>query len=452
MKKFRLFLAVSVCKLAIWGSKLMGKKGSSLPGQLALKIYPDALRVLAKQVKKEIIMVCGTNGKTTTNNLLQDFLTAGGNRVVCNRVGANMLYGVCCAFAAETDLFGRLHADYACLEVDEAFAVKVCAHFTPDKMVITNLFRDQLDRYGEVDITVDYLRRALEASPKTELILNGDDPLVAQFGADKKRKCYFVSIDENANADAGDVGEGCFCMMCGKRLEYEYHHYSQLGKFHCPSCGFQRPKPDFRVHRVCLENGLKFELEHEGKTASFDVAYRGFYNIYNIVLSYAAASLACGEIPDYAGVLARYKPQVGRMEEFFIGKSVILNLAKNPAGFNQAIAAVAKDEKTKDMLIAVNDHESDGTDISWFWDVDFERMTDIGVGNFVLTGRRADDLAVRLKYAGIDAARISKVETLSDAAKLLVSGAGEVAYALVNYTVVFGMQDILKKMEAETNE
>lgn len=449
MKKIRLMMALCVCKLAIWGSKLLGKKGSSAPGQLAIAICPDILEQLSSQVKKEIIAVCGTNGKTTTNNLLYSFLTSCGRSVVCNRVGANMLYGVCCAFAAESSVFGRLKADYACIEVDEASAVKVFARMKPSKIVITNLFRDQLDRYGEIDITVDYLKRALALAPEAELILNGDDPLAAQFGQNTSRRCYYMSVDEDAGVGLNETKEGRFCVMCGERLEYEYYHYSQLGKYRCPGCGFARPKPDFRVQNVQMRDGLHFTLEYLGKTTVFDVHYRGFYNIYNIVLSYAAAVLAEGEIPVYAAVLEQYRPQIGRMEEFNIGKKVILNLSKNPAGFNQAISAVEKDEKPKDMMIAINDNAQDGKDISWIWDVDFERLRTVGVRNFILSGIRADDLAVRMKYAGIEEERMTKIHDLKQAAQSLIAGGGEVCYALVNYTAVFRMQDILKEMEKE---
>ncbi len=449
LNRFRLFLAVAACKIAIWGSKLLGKKGSSMPGQLALKIYPGVLRDLAAQVKREIIVVCGTNGKTTTNNLLYSFLASRGYSVVCNKVGANMLYGVCCAFAADASVFGKLDADFACMEVDEASCVKVFAHMKPNKMILTNLFRDQLDRYGEIDITVDYLKRALALVPDTELILNGDDPLVAQFGENTKRKCYYMGVDEDVGVSLNETKEGRFCVMCGERLEYEYYHYSQLGKFHCPSCGFARRALDFRVSGVSLCDGLEFQLEYQGHIVPFDVHYRGFYNIYNIVLSYAAAVLAAGEIPDYAGVLARYQPQIGRMEEFQIGKKIVLNLSKNPAGFNQAISTVGKDERPKDILIAINDNAQDGKDISWIWDVDFERMNGIGVRNFIVSGIRADDLALRMKYAGIEQERMTKAYGLKEAAQALASGGGEIGYALVNYTAVFRMQDILKELEKE---
>ncbi len=452
MKRLRLSLSVCVCKLAILASRLLGKKGTSMPGHLAFKIYPGVLKDLASQVKREIIVSTGTNGKTTTNNLLYSYLTGSGNRVVGNLVGANMFYGICCAFCEKANIFGKLNVDFACLEVDEASTVKVLSHIKPHKMIITNLFRDQMDRYGEIEMTVDYIKRALAQSPDTELILNGDDPIVSQFGEDKSRKSYYVSVDENTGAGADSAQEGQFCMLCGERLCYEYYHYSQLGKFLCPGCGFKRKESEFKINSVSITDGLKFDISYNGEIIPFDVNYRGFYNVYNIAMSYAAARLSYGEIPCYQEILASYRPQIGRMEEFNIGRSVVLNLAKNPAGFNQAIQTVMQDEKKKDILLAVNDNESDGIDISWFYDVDFEKFLSDKVGRIIVSGFRADDLALRLKYAGIRPESITKTYDLKDAAKKLLSGSGEICYALVNYTVVFRMQEILKEMEAAQNE
>ncbi|MBR5236413.1 MAG: DUF1727 domain-containing protein [Clostridia bacterium] len=448
--QIRLMLAVWACKLAIFGSRLLGKKGSSMPGQLAFKICPKVLKLLSQQVKKEIIVVCGTNGKTTTNNILSSFIKAQGYRVICNSVGANMLWGVCCAFAEKANLLGKLKADYACIEVDEASCVKVFPHMKPHLMVITNLFRDQLDRYGAIDQTADLLKRALAISPETKLLLNGDDPQVAQFGENTDRVCYYMGVDADAGMTKEDAQEGQLCMFCGAPLEYEYHHYSQLGKFTCPGCSFKRKPLDFRVTEVLMNEGLSFKLEHNGKTEKFAVNYRGFYNVYNIVLSYAAATLVMGEVPDYQKVLAAYKPQVGRMETFSINKPVILNMAKNPAGFNQAIATVSQDTKEKDILIAVNDKPSDGIDVSWLWDVDFERLLGGNVNRVVVSGMRADELMLRLKYAGFNEEQQIKCRTLKEAADAAVNGAGSVCYMLANYTAVFPLQEILKDMEGKS--
>ncbi len=448
--RIRLILAIWACRFAIFASRLLGKKGTSMPGQVAMKICPDILAILSRQVKHGVIAVCGTNGKTTTNTLLASMIESAGYRVVCNSLGANMIWGVCCAFCEQADLFGNLRADYACLEVDEASTVKVFAHIKPTYMVVTNLFQDQLDRYGAVDLTVGFLKRALKNSPETKLILNADDPVVAQLGEKTERECFFVSVDEAVKHDDGGKGEGRFCPFCSAALTYEFHHYSQLGKFACENCGFSRREPDFRVHNVSLENGLSFSVTYENETADFCVNYRGFYNVYNIALSFSAAVLLMGKAPDHQAVLAAYQPQIGRMESFNIGgKTVVLNLAKNPAGFNQALETVLEDGRTKNVLIGVNDNPSDGQDVSWLFSVDFEKLTQANVKHLTVTGMRADELMLRLKYAGFSESEQIKTQNIKEAVLSLLSGEGDVCYALVNYTVVFVMQEVLKSMEGE---
>ncbi|MBE7040215.1 MAG: DUF1727 domain-containing protein [Ruminococcaceae bacterium] len=450
MKKLRLVIAISVCKLLIRIGRLVGKKGTSKPGEIALKICPDILTMLSGQVKGDIIAVCGTNGKTTTNNMIYSYLKANGKNVVCNNVGANMIYGVCCAFAAKASLLGKLDADYACLEIDEASAVKIFKFFSPDILVITNLFRDQLDRYGEIDLTVDYLKRALDLAPYTKLILNGDDPVCAQFGREGKRECYYFSVSQKVLKTEEESSEGRFCPICGNKLDYNYYHYSQLGDYACNKCGFKRPEPHFAVNNVCLENGMRFELSYFDNKVQFDINYRGFYNIYNVAVSYSAARLALGKLENYRDVLAQYKPQTGRMEEFNIGKKVILNLSKNPAGFNQGIATVLEDSTfNKVVLIGINDNAGDGKDISWLWDVDFEKLETADVSRYILCGMRADDLALRLKYGGIEEGKMKKFSALKDAAEAINDGNENICYALVNYTVVFQMQEILSELKRE---
>lgn len=453
MKKLRLMLAIIACKGAILLGKILGKAGSSAPGSLALKICPDILNILSKQVRKDIIAVCGTNGKTTTNNLLESFLTSCGYKVICNNYGANMLPGVCCAFASSASIFGKLDADFACLEIDEASTVRVFERMHPSKMIITNLFRDQLDRYGEIEITAGYIKKALSMSPETELILNGDDPLCAQFGYNTERKCTYICVDEDTGASVCENDEGRFCVFCGEKLEYEYHHYSQLGKFHCPSCGFKRQDGEFKITDITMDDTLSFTLTYGEKKYPFNVGYRGFYNIYNIAISYAVSLMCSEKEADYNAVLTKYKPQTGRMEEFTLkNKPLILNLAKNPAGFNQAIATVLCDTREKDIILAVNDNPSDGIDISWIWDVDFEKLSEGNVKSFTLSGKRCDELFVRLKYAGFDENTIKVCPSYKEAINKGISGNGEICFALANYTAVFKMKESVNELLKEASK
>ncbi len=446
MKKLRNIIAIITCKLLIIAGKLAGKKGSSAPGGIALKISPTILADLASQVKKQIIFVCGTNGKTTTNNLIYTLLKSKGYSVVGNIVGANMLPGIACSFIAHSSIWGRLGADYAAIECDEASLRRVVPHITPDKVVITNLFRDQLDRFGEVDITAALLNEALDKLPETGLILNEDDPLSANFGNGKN--CKYFGIDEACNVAEDRSAEGRYCTHCSAELDYVYSHYSQLGKYICPSCGFKRPELDYAVRNVDMSKGLSFVIYNGADAYAYNLNYRGFYNIYNILASVAVLK-ECGEdISSLEAVFAAYKPQIARMEPFDIkGKTVILNLAKNPAGFNQAISTLVSDPAPKDVMIALNDGPGDGIDISWIWDVDFEKLSQANVTSLTASGVRMHDLALRLKYAGFEdvSTKDNNRQTIADVA----DGNGEIAYILVNYTAMFGTQTNLKTMEGD---
>lgn len=444
LRRIKNIIAIIACKLLIIAGKLAGKKGSSAPGGFALKISPTVLTDLASQVKKQIIVVCGTNGKTTTNNLLYTLLKSKGYNVVGNLVGANMLPGIACSFIAHASIWGNLNADYATIECDEASLRRIVPYITPDKVVITNLFRDQLDRFGEVDITISLLNEALDKLADTELILNGDDPLSAHF--DKGKKCVYFGIDEDCNTKLRETKEGRYCAHCHEELSYNYTHYSQLGDYYCTKCGFRRPELDYAARGVNLAEGLKFTIENNGNKYLYNLNYRGFYNIYNILASVAVLG-ECGEdISDLESVFASYKPQVARMEPFCInGKTVILNLAKNPAGFNQAIATVISDPRAKDVMIALNDGPGDGIDVSWIWDVDFEKLHDANLSSLTASGIRMNDLALRLKYAGFDDVAIK--ENNKQTLDTVTGGNGEVSYILVNYTAMFATQTNLKALE-----
>jgi len=438
MKKL---LAVWAVKILTIAGKIMGKKSTSGPGEIALKICPDLIKRLAGNVGKEIIVTCGTNGKTTTNNLLYTGLTKGGYEVVCNNLGANMIGGIATAFASKCNIFGKFTADYACLEIDEASATKVFDHVKPDVMVITNMFRDQLDRYGETEQTMELLNNAIEKAEGVTLVLNGDDPLTTAFGENRNAKYFGISEKVLVNED--NSSEGRFCIKCGSPMKYNFVHYSQLGDFYCEECGNKRPEIDYEAREIDLSESLKFQIN--GK--HIDLNYRGFYNIYNVLAVYSVMEIIGVDTKHFNGLMSDYKPQIGRMEEFDLGKPFILNLAKNPAGFNQAIETVLQDKRKKDVIIAINDKPGDGIDVSWLWDVDFEKIGEAELNKLYTTGIRVYDLALRFKYSGIEPDMVT--EDMEKAIKNAMETEAEVCYVLVNYTALFGTQKILKAMRKE---
>ena len=438
---------------AVWAAKITEKvcvhifhrQGATWAGRIALLISPTVLSELSEQVRRGSFAVCGTNGKTTVNNLLCKALEAEGSSVICNYTGSNMLNGVAAAFVLGAKTNGRLDADYACIEIDEAAAREVFTHFKPNQMVLTNLFRDQLDRYGEIDTTMDILNKAIRLVPPMKLIVNGDDPLSAYLAlmSGSDYVTYGISEPVHTGRNTQEIREGRFCKRCGERLIYHFYHYSQLGDYECPKCGFKRPWLDFNAKNILCGGKLGFTVDNFQISAN----YRGFYNIYNILAAYAAGKTAGLALKNYNKVLAEYNPQNGRMEEFRIGDTeIVLNLAKNPAGFNQNISAVIEDNRKKDIIVLINDNSQDGTDISWLWDVDFERFKDINTISITVSGIRCQDMRLRLKYVGI-ASRLEPdvEEALRDR---IAHGAGNL-YVLVNYTALYDTHNILKKIEGE---
>ncbi len=449
--RVRRVIAVWLAKIVSFLCRISGRQGVTFAGKIALKADPQLLKDLSSQVREKIFVVCGTNGKTTTNNLLCSAIESEGKKVICNHTGSNMLDGVAAAFALAAKNNGTLDADYACIEIDEASTLRVFPHFKPDYMVLTNLFRDQLDRYGEIDITMDMLNNAMQMAPEMKIIVNADDSLSAYLAVESGHEFITYGISEKVfdgkeQGEQHEIREGQFCKKCGARLEYEFYHYSQIGKYRCPNCGFTRPAVNFDGSHVDMTEGLSFDVTEEstGIVRHLHADYRGFYNIYNILAVYAAARSAGLSLADFDEVLLAYHPQNGRMEQFHIGRTdVMLNLAKNPAGFNQNISAVMEDEKEKDIIIVINDNAQDGTDISWLWDVDFDRFAVKSIRSITVSGIRYLDMGLRMKYVDIPCERIGDVRTAVEAR--LKDGCGNL-YVLVNYTALFSTRKILADM------
>lgn len=447
--KLRKRLAILLSKMANYICLKLGRQGVTWAGKIAITIYPDILKELASEVRQKIYVTCGTNGKTTTNNMLCAFLRSENQKVICNSTGSNMLNGVISAFVLAADYKGHIDADYACIEVDEASTLRVFPHFTPDYMILTNLFRDQLDRYGEIDITMDLLKQAIAMAPTCKLIVNADDVLSSSLASSTGQETITYGITNPCKdnpSSSTEIREGRFCQFCGEKLEYDFYHFSQLGSYHCPGCGFTRPRIDYDGIDISLHQGLTFTIldNRQQKTPLFS-NYRGFYNIYNILAAYAGTHAEGFTLQNIAPILEDFKPENGRMEHFHIQNTdILLNLAKNPAGFNQNISAVMEDNQKKNLIVVINDNAQDGHDISWLWDVDFERFANANVNRIIVSGLRAYDMELRFKYSDIACEAMLSVEA---AIQSMLQDELSNLYILVNYTALFGTRKRLKQLE-----
>ncbi|MEB3102090.1 MurT ligase domain-containing protein [Ferviditalea candida] len=407
----RLWLALVTAKIAYFFSRLLGRQGTTISGVVALRIYPLILKRLSQKLKT-VVFVTGTNGKTTTSNLLASMLKQSGRSVIHNREGANMLTGITASVVKEANWRGTLNGDCAVFEVDEGSLPAVMKQLAPSHIVIINFFRDQLDRYGEIDVLIQNMMAAIRPA-QTRLILNTDDPLVGQFEGLNKHTIYFGMRSETENSVFGQfaLGESIFCPQCGEEMKYRHIHFGQLGDYAC-SCGFSRRTPKYEAGSIQARPTLSFQMNGLPLTS----ALIGSFNAYN-VLAAAAAALECGVSMEHVQqALTRYAPQNGRMETFIHrGLPYILNLNKNPSGTNVIINEIMADPARKQLLIILNDFVADGEDISWIWDVDFEVFNQKAVEKIVCAGSRSSELALRLKYAGIDSNKIKDISRIHNA-------------------------------------
>ena len=428
-------------KLMVKTLHLLGRDAGNFPGLVLWTINKDCLK--AFKVDCPIVAVTGTNGKTSVTNYLSHIFASGGKKIITNPEGNNLDTGICSLLLNHCDMRGRVHADYLVLETDESHVPVVYSKLNLQTLVLLNFFRDQLDRYGEIDITSDIIKRAIKKVPNLKLVLNGDDPLCVQFGREENVKAYYYGISEKVLPQLDDTKEGRFCPVCGEEQKYNYYHYSQLGDFYCPSCGFKRPEIDFEVKNVSLDTPMKFTINNQPMV----INYKGFYNIYNLIAVYGALNVLGEKTDDFAKLLTGYKPQIGRMQEYKFNKPVILSLSKNPAGFNQAIATVNTDKRKKDVIIAINDKANDGRDVSWLWVVDFDKIADENLNTLTTTGIRVYDISLRFKYSDIKVDRMT--QDMADAITKCLETDSEVVYVLVNYTALYSTEAVLKKLGGE---
>ncbi len=394
-------LACAVCNIVRHALRLLGHGGTNLPGKLALRICPTLPSLLSRGVR--IIAVSGTNGKTTTCRMITAGLEAAGIPYFANRSGANLRAGVTAELAANIRR-GKPVKRAAVLECDEAALRTLAGQLKPEVLVFTNVFRDQLDRYGEVTHTLAELETAAHAAPEATLCLNADDSLIASLALACENPVRFYGVGVPLPHDADARSDAPNCIRCGRRYEYEYRTYAHLGGFFCPDCGWRRPAPEVEVTEVqTLAHDFSDITVRIGEDSlSLRVPLGATYNIYNCL---AAVSALHAFGVDAGGIRASMHAAAGfgRMEHFPLGAGVTMILVKNPAGFTQVLDYLASLDGEFDLLCCLNDKAQDGRDISWIWDVPLERLAagSIPVREVYAAGVRGEEMLLRLKHAGI---------------------------------------------------
>ena len=430
----RVRIACLAADAARWGTtQLLHRGGGNAPGAVALRLDPGIIGSLGDALERSVV-VTGTNGKTTTTGLAADALGARGERVVCNRAGNNMESGIAAALVEARTQRPRV----GCFECDELYTVRVLPRLRPRALVLLNLFRDQLDRYGEIDHTQDVIAEALRRSPETALAFNADDPLCAAIAARVDNPGVPFGIDEPTDLEADRISDSRFCARCNAPLDYAYVHYGQLGKYRCPSCGWERPELAFAAVNVSLTcGGYEFDVEDRRGDAvvrhHVTTRYSGLYMVYNVMAALVACVLGGGGVERFQQVLDAYEPASGRGKTYELdgGYAVVSNLAKNPTGFNRMIQQV-RAEDGRYVALFLNDNDADGHDVSWIWDIDLERLRDLPDLRCVCVGgTRREDMAVRVKYAELGAP-IELIDGVEGALRFV--GAGEKLHVIANYT------------------
>lgn len=427
-----MMLSIIIAKLIYFILRLFGRGATTLPGRAALYLKYNILNRLSDGV--HIICVTGTNGKTTTCALLEHALKSSGLSYFVNKSGANMLSGVATAFIMNSNIFGRCRKDYAVLECDENSLPLISRYIDADVVAVTNVFRDQLDRYGEVNYTLSKIREGIDNMPEAVLVLNADCPLTYSLSS----LCDNDAVTFGINADFNDntISDNRFCPECSCELAYHSRVFAQLGDYYCPHCGYHRCKPDVSVDDIVdvSEFGSTFFVNDRLHSISLG----GIYNIYNYISALAVLN-ALG-ISEPAS-LAEFSGAFGRMERFKNGEqTILLMLVKNPVGLSSCIKYVTKIKGEADLAFALNDNDADGRDVSWIWDASFRPLSI--KNSFVYTvGLRSYDMALRLKYDDINVSNVINGEDYKGLTDIIKQSSRDFV-VLSTYTSMMNMRHI----------
>ena len=416
--------------------------GTSLPGKVLTRVEPHAIGRLASRLERGSVVISATNGKTTTAAMVAKILERTGARLVHNRAGANMAGGVASALADASRKGGRaLTGDFGLFEVDEFWLGPVVEELEPRAMLLGNLYRDQLDRYGELETIAD--RWAEIVKNRDGLVLNADDPLVADLGRHAPDPVYF-GVDDHSLAvpELQHASDSKHCRRCGHAYEYSAIYLAHLGHYRCPNCGQQRPEPSVTATDVELRGirSAAFTLRER----RVELPLPGLYNVYN-ALGAAALTLSLGvPLDDVVTGLQDVEPAFGRAETLDLGRPTSILLVKNPAGANEVLRTLALEAKELDLLGVLNDRTADGRDVSWVWDADWELLVG-SVRRFTASGTRAAELALRMKYAGLPTDRIHVVDELERGLDDALEHGDGPLYVVPTYTALLELRELLTR-------
>jgi UDP-N-acetylmuramyl tripeptide synthase len=421
--------------------------GTTLPGRLLLRLDPEAIARLGSRLDGGVTLISATNGKTTTAGMLAALLAADGRAAVHNRAGSNMTWGIATALLEQ-------HGREGLFEVDEAWLPRVATQLHPTLIVLGNLFRDQLDRYGETEVLAkDWAKTVDGLSGRTRFALNADDPLVADLGRDgegrRREGVAYFGVDDKAQAlpELQHAFDAKHCRRCGAPYAYERAFVGHLGHYSCPSCGASRPEPDVAATRIELHGmrGSSLTVRTPHGPLSVELPLPGLYNVYN-ALAAIAAGLELGIAAErIAPALGGMRGAFGRVETVEIGaKRASILLVKNPAGTNEVLRTLQLEaaEEPLDLWIGLNDRIADGRDVSWIWDADFELLA-ATVRRVTCAGRRAPEMALRLKYAGWPEAAIAVEPQIEASLDLALAATPARLFALPTYTALLELHKVL---------
>ncbi len=423
--------------------------GTSLPGKVLTRLEPRAIGLLAGRLEHGSAVISATNGKTTTAAMVASVLEQRGARLVHNHAGANMEGGIAAALAGAARGGGRrLTGDTGLFEVDEFWLGRLLTQLRPRAVLLANLFRDQLDRYGELETIGDRWKVAVEALPAhTALVLNADDPLVADLGREREAT-YFGVADDGLALDAMQhAADSKHCRRCGHAYTYDAIFLGHLGRYHCLNCGQRRPEPSVYATEVELKGirAAAFTLVLPEGTARVELPLPGLYNVYNALGAAALTRSLGASLAEIVAGLGAVAPAFGRAETITLaGREASLLLIKNPAGANEVLRTLTLESGDLEVLGVLNDRIADGRDVSWVWDADWEIVAG-RIGRMVCAGTRAAELAVRLKYAGVPAERIEVVEGLTPALDQALAGGEGPLYVLPTYTALLELRELLAR-------